>query len=247
MLPDRSLLVCANQRTGSTMLCRALTSTQVAGRPDEYFLTVDPVQFPQLRCWGDGSDMSYTDYLHSVYRQGTTENGVFAAKMMWNYVDLAAEAFQRVDGFAGLDRVGVFQRAFPSLRAVVLTRRDRLAQAVSWARAVQEDVWVVPAGNQVERPLGPPVYDGELIGNLLRLIDWFEPLWPSFLDELEVPYIRLVYEDIIADLPGTVRQVCELLDVEVNDDMFASIRPSTARQADGLNDEWTQRFRADNT
>jgi LPS sulfotransferase NodH len=68
MFPDRSLMVCANQRTGSTMLCRALTDTQVAGHPDEYFPTVDPVQSPQLRCWEDGSGMSRTAYLRSVYR-----------------------------------------------------------------------------------------------------------------------------------------------------------------------------------
>jgi LPS sulfotransferase NodH len=94
--------------------------------------------------------------------------------------------------------------------------------------------------------LSPLVYYGELIGNLLRLIERFEPLWPTFLDQLEAPYLSLVYEDIVADLPGAVRQVCDLLDVQVDDDVFASIRPPTARQADGLNNDWAQRFRADN-
>jgi len=33
-----SYLVCANQRSGTELLCRALAATGVAGRPQEYFL-----------------------------------------------------------------------------------------------------------------------------------------------------------------------------------------------------------------
>src|SRR6201991_2549603 len=35
--PNRSYLVCATPRSGSTLLCEALKSTGVAGRPEEYF------------------------------------------------------------------------------------------------------------------------------------------------------------------------------------------------------------------
>lgn len=99
-LPRQSLLICANQRTGSTLLSRALTDTQVAGRPEEYFLTVDPDRYPDMPCWEDGPfggpGMSRTEYLREVYRLDTTDNGVFAAKMMWNAVDMAVAAFTRV-------------------------------------------------------------------------------------------------------------------------------------------------------
>ncbi|MGZ5376146.1 MAG: Stf0 family sulfotransferase, partial [Solirubrobacterales bacterium] len=37
MKPARSYLVCATPRSGSTLLCEALKSTGVAGRPEEYF------------------------------------------------------------------------------------------------------------------------------------------------------------------------------------------------------------------
>src|SRR5690349_19289466 len=36
-VPARSYLVCATPRSGSTLLCRALSQTGVAGRPEEYF------------------------------------------------------------------------------------------------------------------------------------------------------------------------------------------------------------------
>ena len=35
--PDRSFLVCATPRSGSTLVCHALEETGVAGRPEEYF------------------------------------------------------------------------------------------------------------------------------------------------------------------------------------------------------------------
>src|SRR3954468_23615004 len=37
MRPDRSYLVCATPRSGSTLVCHALEETEVAGRPEEYF------------------------------------------------------------------------------------------------------------------------------------------------------------------------------------------------------------------
>src|ERR1700743_1469923 len=37
MTPDRSYLVCATPRSGSTLVCHALGETGVAGRPEEYY------------------------------------------------------------------------------------------------------------------------------------------------------------------------------------------------------------------
>ena len=37
MTPERSYLVCATPRSGSTLVCKALRDTGVAGRPEEYF------------------------------------------------------------------------------------------------------------------------------------------------------------------------------------------------------------------
>lgn len=37
MTADRTYLVCATPRSGSTLVCQALKKTGVAGRPEEYF------------------------------------------------------------------------------------------------------------------------------------------------------------------------------------------------------------------
>jgi LPS sulfotransferase NodH len=45
--PLSSYLVCASQRSGTTMLCRALADTGIAGAPDEYFLAIAEEAAPQ--------------------------------------------------------------------------------------------------------------------------------------------------------------------------------------------------------
>jgi Stf0 sulphotransferase len=88
----RSFVVGANARCGSTLLCRALADTGVAGRPEEYFITGPAEAFPpDWKFWEEGPlalEHGVSDrraYLDLVFRLGTTGNGVFGAKMMWNY------------------------------------------------------------------------------------------------------------------------------------------------------------------
>ena len=97
----RCYLVCANTRCGSTLLSRALSDTDIAGRPDEYFLTGPPEAFPPGEThWEDGplarrhGVAEREQFLRLVYQVGSTPNGVFGAKIMWNYVGWAMENFQ---------------------------------------------------------------------------------------------------------------------------------------------------------
>ena len=110
--PDRSYLVCATPRSGSTLVCQALPQTGVAGRPEEYFEALrhtgrprrpeeyfvgvdDPSIFDHLgeRAVGDEppprsplwSRTAYDRYLEWAFEAGTTPNGVFGAKLMWGY------------------------------------------------------------------------------------------------------------------------------------------------------------------
>jgi trehalose 2-sulfotransferase len=158
-------------------------STGVAGRPEEYFLAVDEQKNPEWQCWERGpfgvthGAVSREDYLRIVSRLGTTPNGVFGSKLHWNNVPWAVAKFQELPRFAGFSRAEVLHRAFPGLHVVHLTRRDRVAQAVSWARAARDGVWT----DWVNRPspIRPPAprYDATFIGNLEGLIADGERGW----------------------------------------------------------------------
>lgn len=249
-LPERSLLICGNQRSGTTMLCRALEDTGLCGRPEEYFLAEDPVQLPEWRFWEDGfygvqhGAKDREDYLRIVYGLGTTPNGVFAAKLMWNNVPWAVRKFQEMSPFAAMGRAAIFSTAFPGLRVVNVTRRDRVAQAVSWARMAQDGVWVV-SDDEPAIPARTPEYDFELISALERLITVGEQQWRMLYEELGLTPYEVVYEDLVTPggLAAAVAGVLEHVGLEMPGDLVLS--PRTHRQADFLNDDWTARYLAE--
>ena len=134
---------------------------------------------PDWRFWEEGPyaaghDVSDREsYLALVYRLGSTPNGVFGAKIHWNCLRWALAKFSEMPRFAGLDRAAILRAAFPDLRVVDVTRRDRVRQAVSWARMAQDGMWVDPVGQPEPAwppPTGPPRYDYELIAALEALI-----------------------------------------------------------------------------
>ena len=148
--PRLSYLICATQRTGSTLLCRALSATGVAGHPEEYFLTGDPSFFPpDWKFWEESPLANAHDvtdrrgYLEVVYDVGSTDNDVFGAKLMWNYLPDVLDRFRALPEFTALSRAQVLATAFPDAQLVLLTRRDRVRQAVSWARAGLTGVYIV--------------------------------------------------------------------------------------------------------
>jgi LPS sulfotransferase NodH len=246
-LPAASYLVCASQRSGTTMLCRALADTGAAGRPEEYFLAVDEAAQPGWRCWEHGpygrahGARSREDYLQIVYRLGSTPNGVFGAKLMWNNVRWAVAKFREMPTFSGLDRAEVFHSAFPGLRIVNVTRRDRVRQAVSWARMAQDGVWVV-SDDEPALPKGQTEYNAKLIGGLEALIIEGERGWRDLYAELGVTPYDVVYEDFTSDdgYEETVRGV--LGHLGLLSDGLRVPRPRTTRQSDDLNDAWVARY-----
>src|SRR5829696_8149855 len=150
--PSSVYLVCATPRSGSTLLCRALGATGVAGRPEEYFearpdtgrpaaprdyfrdaegIDLDdlvgrdqpPPEAPDYSSLAGVAD--YSEHIARSLERGTTENGVFAAKIMWGHVACFAD-------LAGGKPPELFEQAFCAPpRYVWVSRRDRVRQAVS--------------------------------------------------------------------------------------------------------------------
>ncbi len=85
MATPASYLLCGTPRTGSTLLCRLVSSTGVLGHPQSYFREPDEAAWAQrfgLPTQGRRV-LDYTAFAQAVRAAGTTENGVFAARVMW--------------------------------------------------------------------------------------------------------------------------------------------------------------------
>ncbi len=231
------------------MLCQTLSDVGTAGHPQEYFLTW-PQSLPhEDGFWENGrlahqhGVSSRDEFLSLVYRLGSTPNGVFGAKMLWRYVPLALARFREMPRFAGMTDAEIFSEAFPGLKVIHLTRRDRLRQAVSWHRAVEDGVWWL-YDSAVARPSRQPHYEFDVIARMVDMIAEGERSWRELYATLGVTPLEVVYEDLVTD-EGYHAAVQGILGHLELDDRVVIPEPRTQRQADDTSDEWVERFFAD--
>jgi trehalose 2-sulfotransferase len=149
-----SYLVCATPRSGSSLLCGLLAGTGVAGRPEEYFWRGDEGSWSQR--WGVSG---FADYLRAAIAHGSTPNGVFGAKVMYGYLPDLLGSLVELPGGRGLDDRSLLERVFPNLCCLWIWREDVVAQAVSWSKALQTNVWSV--GDERAPAATPPRFDFE--------------------------------------------------------------------------------------
>lgn len=273
-IPKRSYLVCATPRSGSTLVCKALRDTGVAGRPEEYFEALrstgrprrpeeyfagldDRSIFDEL---GDPpseakappaswSRNAYDRYLDWAKETGTTDNGVFGAKLMWQYLGDFVGLLRGVPEYRELPLAELLPAAFPNLTFVRVVRANKIRQAVSLWKAVQTASWS-DAGASTEDD--PPYrafleehkpqlrFHYRAIGHLLEQTLAAEASWDAFFEHVRIEPILVLYENFAADYATSTLNVLERLDLDVPDDV--NIEPAMKRQSDGINDDWARRF-----
>jgi trehalose 2-sulfotransferase len=262
----RSYLVCATQRSGSTLLCELLKDTGVAGRPEEYFEAVRDTGVPPhpgdflhgLARTGLGirddpqppdapeysaltGVVDYREHLRRTFEQGTTPNGVFGAKLMFNQLGELQALAGQLPEYAGLEVGALLEALFDAPRYVWVSRRDTVRQAVSMWKALQTRRW--RAGNGAERSSAPEYrFDG--IDHLVRRFTADEEGWGAFFAGHGITPLRLAYEeDLERDPGGTVRRVLDWIGVSPPSGWHP--REPTARQADATSDEWVAAYHRD--
>jgi LPS sulfotransferase NodH len=267
MTPMLSYLVCATPRSGSTLLCRALDQTGVAGHPEEYFEALrrsglprrpheyfDPARHANIverlafREMPDGMaepsplwhPETYDQYLAWALAQGTTANGVFGAKLMWGYLGDFAELLRGIEGMGGRPLPELLARAFPGLRYIQITRENKVRQAVSLWKAVQTQAWKREAGEEV-RPAVEPVFSFRAINYLVRQLTAHDASWEAYFLGLGHEPLKLTYEELAQGTEEVVARVLEHLGIPVPPDHALEV-PRLSVQADEVSEEWVRRF-----
>ncbi len=259
--PSTAYLVCSTQRSGSTYLCELLASTGAAGDPQEYFEARAETGMPPhpgyflagLPRTGAGirddlrptdapvySDLRTVDgwaaHLERTFRLGTTSNGVFGAKLMWNQLPDVEVHAAALPEFVGLTGSELLETLFGHPSYVWMRRRDKVRQAISLWRALQTRTW------RLEHPgpdAGPPVlrysYDG--IEHLRRRLSADDEAWGRHFLRHAIDPLELVYEvDVEPDPAGAVTRVLDLIGVARPPAWEPAAR--TVRQADWRSDQW---------
>jgi LPS sulfotransferase NodH len=193
LLPAREpawrYLVLSPQRTGSNYLCRRLCNVRGRfGMPSEY-LNPAAVRLlaPRLLPGCQPDTVPFATYMQAVQRVRTSADGCFGLKLQ--PAQLAAVA-------AG-DRA-LFEFAASFDRIVALSRRDKLGQAISGTIAQLTGTWFndgTPPKLEDERL---PQLLPAIAGNLARYVEEDRRI-AALAKALDRPWLRLEYEDIVAD------------------------------------------------
>jgi LPS sulfotransferase NodH len=283
MQPDRSYLVCATPRSGSTLVCHALGETGVAGRPEEYFEALRhsgrprrPEEYflgvedqsirdhlgersvgsdpqPRSPLW---SRAAYDRYLEWAFETGTTENGVFGAKLMWGYFGEFVSLLRNIPEYRDVPLAELMPAVFPDLTFVRVVRANKVRQAVSLWKAVQTATWREDQASakaaSVEEDGSPPYrsfveahrpqlrFHYRAIDHLLEHLLIEEASWDAFFEHSGIKPILVLYENFAADYEASTLNLLDRLDLACPEGF--EFEPRMKKQSDRVNDDWTNRY-----
>jgi len=217
--PEHFYFVASTERSGSTFLCAKLWQTGVLGAPAEYFNFNNIM----LQMTARLSVQSLDEYLRRLFEVRSSPNGVFGAKIHWPHLQflLLAKLLGR----------------FPKARWIITDRRDTVAQAVSYAKAVQTQQWRSSA-----KPQASPKYDFGMILRLHKELLAGKNGWQEFFRNAKARPLTVFYEDFIERPDVIAAEIVAELGFPT-EPRGAATAPDVARQGDEINIEWAERFR----
>ena len=241
----RYYVVCSPPRTGSTLLCRMMAASGVMGAPGEFFHPTNgwPIMAKRLGLWRDGKvDLdAYVDGLKAIR---TTPNGVFGVKINYWMIGRMIEN-------------KVISTHFPGAVFVYLTRRDLVAQGVSFEIARQTGKWNSESHPEGEGTIpGPadspltgqpvldePVYDEGRIMEAINFVAHGQVNWQAFFALNDIDPYHVDYERLIENTDEACADICARVGV-ATDYGFSLDQTPLELQASELNAEWISRIKA---
>ncbi|MDA4845756.1 Stf0 family sulfotransferase [Hoeflea poritis] len=246
----RSYMICTAPRSGSTLLCKLLAATKVAGVPGSHF------HVPSLDGWLADYDLveadfpSRRDLLRAIFdaarARGMGETDLFGLRMQRGSFD---HFMQQLDVLRP-GRVGDVDRLkaeFGPTLFVHLSRPDRLDQAISRLRAEQTGLWHRWAdGTELERTAPPreACYDAEAIARHMSALSSLDEAWERWFEREKLQPLRISYDALSEDPQKVLAEILSSLGL---DPLIArTIETPTAKLADAESRQWRERFEAEN-
>lgn len=229
-------IICTAPRSGSTMLCRMLAATGVAGDPQSYFHRPDPAS------WARGlalpEDAPLDDILNAV--RATATGGRFGIRLQQHSFAYLMQALAA----CGTSDPARISAAFGPVRYIWLRRRDKLAQAISCLRAEQSGLWHQNAdGSDHERltPTGSGGYDAEAIAAQIKAFEQADRSWLGWFADHNITPWSLTYEDL-SDNPHTALRMI-LIHLGADQTIADRVAVPTRKLADHTSATWAARYR----
>ena len=188
---------------------------------------------------------------------GTTPNGVFGAKIIWQFIEDFVDHLHDIPGYEKLPAPQLLARVFPHLSYIWITRRDKVRQAISYWKALQNQMWIgvedwpkalLPAQKNTpeeHRTPQPPesevIFDFKTIERLRRDLEEDEVDMQRYFTACKVQPFKIIYEDFVNAYEETVGQVLAYLQIPVSGQLVFGER-TLKKQANQQTEEWVQRY-----
>lgn len=197
-----TILLCATQRCGSTMIVEDMRNSEVLGAPREHFLP-----------WAAAKeDKDWKAEFDKLMGEARSKNGVAAIKIMANQMRPVDRCLGTFVPAAEADKpFPHLHEAFRDATWIKLTRRDVVAQAISRVMAVQTGVYHAvenAAGgtpfSNVAKSLDPDYnakveYSYAALLNEVTAIALENLAWTRFFEAHGITPLEFVYEEVVAD------------------------------------------------
>lgn len=234
-------IMCGTPRTGSTLLCSLLRATGVAGRPESYFREPDEQLWARhwsLPTLGEGV-LEYRELVRAAVKAGSTDNGVFGARVMWGTMDHLVARLAAGRSERALSDLDLVLAELGPTRFVHLRREDTVAQAVSWVRAEASGYW---QQGDTPQPGWQPGFDAAAIRDTVATIREHDAAWCAWFARHAIRPHVVRYEDLVQDMAGVTRTVLDFLGLELLPG--TTLRPREQRHGDAVNDDWIAAYRS---
>lgn len=231
MKPHTVYMVCATPRSGSGLLCEALWSTALAGKPDEYFHSGTAEEYAN-----EWSTTRFSDYLAKVLEFGTTSNGVFGFKIMWtdfqnHYLNHSATL-----------NASALRDVAPEFRYIWIRRQDKLRQAISIWKRKQTGIisWYDNEPPEYERI---PEFNFSALNHLVQQVRAWDLNWASYFKSLEVSPLVITYEeDLQQDYTVVVRKILNYLTIPAPEDL--NVQAKRKKLSDELSEHFVRLYQS---
>ena len=204
--PKTSYAVLTTPRSGSTYFCELLGSTEIAGYPIEHLRAAN--QELTLNC-----NFNYFRLLYNLMQHRVTENGVFGTKLISHFLFELKQAQPRFkDIFKSIDKY------------ILLTRKDKVAQAVSLVLAQKTNVWHIQKHVSQNNPnylgyqaaLEDIQIDDKLLAEVRQkhqFIQNQENRLRNMLRVNQIEPLEIVYEDMMENAAAQITKVLSFLEI----------------------------------
>ena len=233
----RRFIVCADQRSGSGLLCDLLARTEVAGfRETHEVLHPDRVR-PQDIDW-EREDL--TAFMAARFADNATDNGASGIKILSGQLRRLLAALGRSRRYRDMTFGQWITHLPPHTRFVWLLRQDKLRQAISLVRAEHTQTWHI-RGDQ-PAPRDAPPYDGRRIARLVFDLKARDAWWRDAFEGAGCAPLLVTYDRLREGREAAVKAVLRHAEIEAPAGLRISSEMKPLR--DDLTERWVRRHQA---